>query len=731
MKIRGLLRRVVPAFSIMLFSVSVSHFLRTIAIAQSAEPRSAPEKAGAPRLWMDPSLPPEQRANLLIREMTLDEKIGLMHGVNAMSGDAAAGYNFELPPQGYVGYVRPNRRLGIPALRLADGRAGVGNKAKDVTLLPAPIAAASSWDPDLLNEFGKVLGKEEWDKGTNVALAPSIDVVRVPEWGRTFESYGEDPYFNGVMAVAEILGIQSQGPIANANMYLTMNQESDRFRADSVVDERTMQEIYLPPFAAALREGHVDTVMCAYVKTNAVYSCENKYLLTDILRTQLKFDGWVMSDWGATHSTIDCANNGLDQQMPDDKFYGEPLKKAIQAGQVSVQTIDAHVLNILVPMFRHGLFDKSQPGTWASNVRSLEHDAFSRTVAEQGTILLKNDQAILPLQPGDSVAIFGAAGGTKPKAEGGGSSGVIAPYIISPHDGIRKRIGAGTQVSYAEGSDLAEVSKIAREAHTAIVFVHTDETEGNDRPNLELPGDQDKLIEEVARANQRTIVVLDTGGPVLMPWADHVAGIIEAWYSGQEDGNAIAAILYGDVNPSAKLPLTFPRTATEIPTAQKEQWPGVGGRSLYTEKLNVGYRWYDQTNTEPLFPFGFGLSYTTFRVSHLVVEPATLSMDDPSHPHIQVKIDVTNTGKRKGAEVVQIYVGHPEGNGEPPHQLRAFSKVHLEPGETKSVSVALGSNSFATFDSSEHQWKIRKGNYEIFAGTSSRDLPLKGNVSVH
>jgi beta-glucosidase len=267
--------------------------------------------------------------------------------------------------------------------------------------------------------------------------------------------------------------------------------------------------------------------------------------------------------------------------------------------------------------------------------------------------------------------------------------------------------------------------------HTAIVFVHTDETEGNDRPNLKLPGDQDKLVEEVARANPRTIVVLDTGGPVLMPWADQVAGIVEAWYPGQEDGNAIAAVLFGDVNPSAKLPLTFPRTATEIPTAEKEQWPGVGGRSLYTEKLNVGNRWYEKTNTQPLFPFGFGLSYTTFRVSHLVVEPTTLSKDDPSHFKIQVTLDVTNTGKRQGAEVVQIYVGHPEANGEPPHQLRAFSKVRLEPEETKSVSVALGCNSFATFESSEHQWKIREGNYEILAGTSSRDLPLKGNVSVH
>ena len=351
--------------------------------------------------------------------MTLDEKIVLMHGVNAMKGTVETGFEWAAEPNEYVGVVPPIKRLGIPSLRLADGRAGVGNKAKDITLLPAPIAAASSWDTALLNEFGRVLGEEQWGKGTNVELGPSIDVVRVPEWGRTFESYGEDPYFNGEMAAAEIKGIQSQGPIADANMYLTMNQESDRFRADSVVDERTLQEIYLPPFEASVKDGHVGTFMCAYVKTNGVYSCENAHILRDLLKTQLKFDGWVMSDWGATHSTVDCADNGLDQQMPDDTFYGAALKKAVVDGKVSVATIDEHVRRILVPMFRQGLFDKEQPGKWTSNVRSPQHDRFSRSVAEQGTILLKNDGALLPLQPAATIAVIGAAGDKTPKIEGG------------------------------------------------------------------------------------------------------------------------------------------------------------------------------------------------------------------------------------------------------------------------------------------------------------------------
>ncbi|MFZ0745346.1 MAG: glycoside hydrolase family 3 C-terminal domain-containing protein [Terracidiphilus sp.] len=741
MKIHSLVRRSETTASFILGTVCVCLLVAVVVNVQPAwgtthtaldtNKPTSPATTASQRPWMNRSLSPQQRADLLIKQMTLDEKIVMMHGVNAMKGTVDTGFDWAVPPNEYVGLVPPIRRLGIPPLTLADGRAGVGNKAKNVTLLPAPIAAASSWDTALLNQFGRVLGEEQWGKGTKVELGPSIDVVRVPEWGRTFESYGEDPYLNGQMAAAEIKGIQSQGPIADANMYLTMNQEDDRFREDSIVDERTLQEIYLPPFEASVRDGHVGTFMCAYVKTNGVYSCENAHILHDLLRDQLKFDGWVMSDWGATHSTVDCANNGLDQQMPDDTFYGAALKKAVEAGQVSVSTIDEHVRHILVPMFRFGLFDKVQPGTWTSNVRSPQHDAFSRMVAEQGTILLKNDQSILPIPLHASIAVVGEAGNAKPKAEGGGSSEVVAPYVVTPLDGVRKRVGTEAEVSYADGSDLSAASKAAEAAQIALVFVHTDETEGRDRPNLELPGNQDHLIEAVAAANKHTIVVLDTGGPVLMPWADQVAGIIEAWYPGQEDGNAIAAILYGDVNPSAKLPLTFPRTAAEIPTASKEQWPGIGGRSIYSEALNVGYRWYDATNTQPLFPFGFGLSYTTFRLSHLAVEPAKLELSSNGAPRkVLVKVDVTNTGKRKGAEVVQVYVGQPPANGEPPHELRAFAKVQLDPGETRPVSLELNDRSFSIFDPSQHHWISPPGTYEILVGTSSRDLPLHRSVTV-
>jgi beta-glucosidase len=699
-----------PATALMMFAI--------LAQPAPALPQASTTSTPPPETpWMSPSLSTERRADLLIARMTLQEKITMMHGVSP------------LPSKEYVGYVPPNARLGIPALKLADGRAGVGNGAKNVTLLPAPIAAAASWDRSLMQSFGEVLGDEQWRKGTNVALAPSIDVIRVAQWGRSFESYGEDPYFNGEMAVAEVLGIQSEGPIADENMYLTMNQEDNRFKEDSVVDERTLQEIYLPPFERATKDAHVGTAMCAYVKTNGAYSCENAHLLQDLLKRQLDFAGWVMSDWGATHSTADSANHGLDQEMPGDIFFGAALEKAVREGVVSDAVLNEHVRRILVPMFRQGLFDRRQTGNWTADVRSAEHDASSRRVAEQGTVLLKNERGILPLSGGASIAVIGIPGSTKPKVEGGGSSWVEAPYAVSPLEGIRKRAGAGAKITYADGKDRARMSSVARAAELAIVFVNTAETEGADRRNLQLPDNQDQLISAVAAANPKTIVVLDTGGPVLMPWLAQVRGLLEAWYPGQEDGNAIAAILYGDVDPAAKLPLTFPRNESAIPTASPQQWPGVNAISRYDEKLNVGYRWYDATHTEPLFPFGFGLSYTSFRLRHLTISPRELSVS--SGTPVIVTVDVTNTGQRDGAEVVQAYVGQPASNGEPPRQLRGFAKVELKPGETRHVAVTLDARAFSIYDTAAQRWMSLGGLYRVMVGSSSRDLPLHSTIAVH
>jgi beta-glucosidase len=699
-------------------------------------------RPGPTHPWMNRSLSAEQRANLLLHAMTLNDKIALVHG---------AGY--PTPLKAYAGYVPANPRLGIPALKEADGRAGVGNDAKDVTLLPAPIAAAATWDTALMNNYGSVLGEEEWGKGTNVFLGPTIDIVRVPEWGRAFETYGEDPYLNGQMAAAEIKGIQSQGPIANANMYLTMNQETNRFRQNSVVDEQTLQEIYLPPFQSAIQQGHVGTIMCAYVKTNGIYSCENPELLTTFLRRELGFEGWILTDWDAAHSTVASAKAGLDQEMPTGRYYGQALKAAVQHGDVSGATFNDLVGRILVTMFRYGLFDKPQPGNWNTNVRTAAHALFSRQVAEQGMVLLKNEHNILPLSQNSSIAVIGAEGGTKPLAEGGGSSYVIPPYVVSPLDGIRNRAGKKVRVTYADGSDLAQAAKLARAASVAIVFAGAWETEGADRPNLELPGDQNQLVSDVARANSNTIVVLNTGGAVLMPWINKVRGVVEAWYPGQEDGNAIAAVLFGDVDPAGKLPLTFPRTETEVPTATPEQWPGgtqtshgfqalpfrpsrmssVEGTSVYSEKLDVGYRWYDAHHVDPLFPFGYGLSYTTFKLSHLQVTPTKIEATAGRlAQEVDVQVVVTNTGRKAGAEVVQAYVEQPAKNGQPPRQLCAFAEVFLKPGQNQQVKLVLGPRSFSIYDTAAHHWRSPAGTYQVLVGTSSglRDLPLHSDVAV-
>ncbi len=673
--------------------------------------------------WMNKSLSAPRRADLLLRAMTTSDKLALVHGVRRK----------EHPFTGYAGYVPANRRLGIPALRLADGRAGVGNGARKVTLLPAPLAAAASWDTSLMRDYGRVLGEEEWKKGTNVFLGPTVDVVRVPEWGRAFETYGEDPYLNAQMAGAEIQGVQSQGPIADANMYLTMNQETGRFQADSVVDERTLEEIYLPPFRAAVEQGHVGTVMCAYVQTNGSYSCQNPHLLDGLLRKALGFRGWVLSDWGATHSTVASAKAGLDQEMPDGRYYGAALEKAIQDGRVSEGLLNAHVRRILVTMFRHGLFDKPQHGNWNAVATSRKHAMFSREVAEQGTVLLKNEGHLLPLAASGSIAVIGADGGTEPVAEGGGSSYVIPPYVVSPLEGIRQRVGQKARVTYADGSKMTEAANVARAASVAVVFVGAPESEGRDRPNLELPGRQDELISTVAAANPNTIVVLNTGGAVLMPWIDRVRAVVEAWYPGQEDGNAIAAILFGDVNPSGKLPLTFPRTESEVPTATAQQWPGVQGVSIYSEKLEVGYRWYDARHVQPLFPFGYGLSYTTFRLSHLQVNPRSLSAASelsPTSPPVEVSVKVTNTGHRAGAEVVQAYVTEPAATGEPPRQLAAFAKVFLKAGETEPVQLTLRRRAFSYYSVAARRWVCSPGDFRVEVGVSSRELPLASEITL-
>jgi beta-glucosidase len=677
------------------------------------------------RPWMDTALSPDRRADLLIAQMTLDDKIALLHGASRSV---------------YAGYVPANTRLGIPALYLEDGPAGVADGMTGVTQLPAPVASAASWDPALMQHYGQVIGSEEAGKGASVTLAPTINIVRDPRWGRAFESLGEDPYLSGQMAAADIQGIQSQGEIAQVKHWAVYNQETNRNTSadDAIVSDRAMQEIYFPAFQTAIDQGHVGSIMCSYSTINGTYACQNSYL-NQVLRDQFQFPGFTTSDWYATHSTVQAANNGLDVQMPNDSYYGAALKAAVLNGHVSMATLDQHVRNILRTMFALGLFDHPHTGSPSATVTSPQHTQAALQTAEAGTVLLKNDGSVLPLDSAriHSIAVIGADAGPHAQTAGGGSASVNAPYVVTPYQGISRRAGRGMTVRYAEGvapngrlpggpSLLDQAVQLAKSSDAAIVFASDFESEYTDLTAIDLPGQQNQLIAAVAAANPNTIVVLNTGSAVTMPWADAVKGILEAWYPGQEDGNAIAAVLFGDVNPSGKLPVTFPRSLSDVPASTPQQWPGVNRQVQYAEGVLVGYRWYDAKQITPLFPFGYGLSYTTFRFSHLLVAPQAASYRST----VTVNADVTNTGSRAGAEVVQLYLGDPATTREPPRQLKGFQKVTLQPGETKHVRFTLDPRAFSYWNEQSNGWVVADGTYQVMVGDSSRNLPLQGSFDV-
>lgn len=787
--------------------------------------------------WMNTALSPTERANLLLAAMTQAEKLTMLHGGSSC---------------GYVGCVNGNTRLGIPPLHLQDGPVGVGDGVTGVTQLAAPVAGAASWDTGLMKQFGQTLGAEQWGKGTNVVLAPTINIVRDPRWGRAFESFGEDPYLAAQMGAADIQGIQSQGPMAQVKHYAVYNQETRRNTTadNAIVSDRTEREIYLPAFETSVKAGGADSAMCSYSAVNGPFACENGPLQNQILKNEWGFDGFITSDWGATHSTVASANNGLDMEMPGSDYYGSALTTSISSGQVAQATIDDHVRRILTPMFRRGLFDRAQTGNLDATVTSAAHTALARQVAAQGSVLLKNANAILPIAAGtQSIAVIGTGGGSAPMYQGGGSAGVNPSGSVSPLQGIEARAGSGVTVTYSPGTaggaitglggkcvdvagansangtaiqlydcngsgaqnwtvgsdgtlralgkcmdvtaaSTANGAKVqlydcngthaqtwassngtlintgsgkcldatgnssangtplqiwtcgtganqkwtlpsvsghdqavaaARAANLAVVFVNKFESEGSDLSDISLPADQNQLVADVAAANPNTVVVVNSGSAVAMPWTGSVRGIVEAWYPGQQYGTALASLLWGDVNPSGKLPVTFPASLSDVPARTVAQWPGQNNTVQYSEGLGVGYRWYDQQNIAPLFPFGYGLSYTTFGYANLAVAAPDAA------GNVAVSFDVTNTGPRAGAEVAQVYVGQPSSAGEPPKNLRGFAKVGLDPGQTQRVTVTLDARSFQYWNGG---WATAAGSHQIMVGASSRDIRLTGEVTL-
>jgi beta-glucosidase len=710
--------------------------------------------------WSDTSLPPDQRADLVIKEMTLDEKISLLHG---------AGLSFfssgPTESNGGAGYTKSLPRLGIPSIQMADSAYGVtlgAMRGRYSTALPNNLAAAASWDPETALEYGALIGRELRDQGYNMTLGGGVNLAREPRNGRTFEYMGEDPLLAGTLDGNVEKGVQSQHVIADLKHYALNDQESGRNAVDVRIDKRSMRETDLRAFEIALGISDAGGVMCSYNRVNGDFACENSYLLTDVLKKDFNFKGFVLSDWGATHSTGKASHAGLDMEQPDKSFFGDALKKAVESGEVSQDEINDHVHRILRTIFANGLFEHPVQ----MQVPDVEKGyVFAQKVAEKSIVLLKNERQILPVASNvKSVVLIGGhadvgvlSGGGSAQVNAPGGSPVPAPAPKSvldmfirpewmPSSPLRALAAKlpSAKVSYCSGEGLAAAASAAKSADVAIVFGYQWEAENSDLPTLDLSADQNKLIETVAAANPKTIVVLETGSPTTMPWIDKVAGVVEVWYPGIRGAEALANILTGATNPTGKLAITFPRNDADLPHPNLVQPPPESQQHFegsvadlakemarankglppfpiqYDEGLKVGYKWYDAEKKPVLFPFGFGLSYTTYAYSGLKATPGDTTT---------VSFMVKNTGKRAGTEIAQVYASLPDAAGEPPKRLVGWARVELAPGESRQVSVPVSSDRLTVYDEASDSWKLVPGTYVVRVGGSSQDLPLQQAVS--
>ena len=691
--------------------------------------------AVAERPWCDTSLSADRRAGLLLAALTQDEKVSLL------AGDELNGV-YGLPGT-HTGTSDGIARVGIPTIHFTDGTAGIRQGA--ATAMPAPIAVAASFDPATARLDGATLADEAKRKGNDVFYGPTLTIVRTPLAGRTFQEMGEDPLLASATGVAFIRGMQAAGVIANANIFVANNQEGagpdanesrpgqmigpaptegSRFNVSAIVSDRALREIYLPPFEAAVKDAGVGTVMCAYNRVDGIFNCENRPLLTGILKREWGFSGFVLSDYGAAHDTVGNNDAGLDFEPWPGQAYGvEQVDDALAAGRMTVADVDSHVRRYLRTLFAFGVFDRAPYVEEEASIDKAAHAAASQQIAERGMVLLKNAHALLPLTGVKTLAVIGA-----PAARfvtGGGSSDVTPYSSVTPLDGITARAkAAGAAVTYDDGSDPVRAADLARASDVAVVVAADFQTEGIDRAclSLECPpafGDQDRLIGAVAAANPRTVVVLETGGPVLMPWRYGVGAILEAWYPGEQGGAAIARVLFGDVDPGGALPATFPQSADDLPTAgDAMRYPGIDNIEIYKEGVLVGYRWFDEHRLIPAFPFGFGLSYTRFALSGLHVDGATVSFT------------VRNTGRRAGSQVVQVYLGGGQSPPvtEPPRRLAGFRRVDLPAGGSAHVKIVLPSRARQYWDVSTSRWRTLPGCLAVSVGVSSRDVRLQGKV---
>jgi beta-glucosidase len=716
--------------------------------------------------WSDTSMSPDARADLVIKELTLEEKISLLHGQGGFGPSAGP-----TESNGGAGWSNAIPRVGIPAIQMADSAYGVTRGAASgrySTALPNNLAAASAWDPQAAFEYGALIGRELRAEGYSMSLGGGVNLPREPRNGRTFEYQGEDPLLAGTLVGNFVKGVQSEHIIGDLKHYAINDQESGRNAVNANIDKRSMRETDLRAFEIALGISDAGAFMCSYNRVNGDFACENSYLLTDVLRKDFHFQGFVLSDWGGTHSTAKASHAGLDQEQPGKTFFGDALQKAVESGEVSQDEINDHVHRILRTIFATGLFDHAI----VRQVPDVERGyALAQSLAEKSIVLLKNSRNVLPLEAArlHSVVLIGGhadvgviTGGGSAQVDAPGGSVVPPPpaqpganpmanffrrQVWLPSSPLRALTAKlpSTKVSYVSGDDLATAASAAKAADVAIVFAYQAESEGMDLKSLDLGEDQDKLIEAVGSANPKTIVVLETGSPATMPWIDHVAAVVEAWYPGIRGAEALANLLTGEVNPSGKLAITFPRSDADLPhptlvlppPASQPSRPAPGAdissfmatmakglppfEVYYDEKLKVGYKWYDAEKKPVLFPFGFGLSYTTYAYSGLNVK---------SGETVEVSFTVRNTGKRAGTEIAQVYASLPDAAGEPPKRLIAWARVELAPGESKQVSIPVNHDRLTIYDEASDGWKLIPGNYTVMAGGSSLELPLHQQINL-
>ncbi|HLP76260.1 MAG TPA: glycoside hydrolase family 3 C-terminal domain-containing protein, partial [Candidatus Paceibacterota bacterium] len=682
-------------------------------------------------LYRDASQPLESRVEDLLGRLTLEEKISLLHGDSKFTTAA-------IP------------RLGIPRRWLSDGPHGVredigpdtwnpaGRTDDFATAMPAGICLAATWNPDLGFRVGEAIGQEARARGKDIMLGPGVNILRTPLCGRNFEYLGEDPFLAARMCVGYIRGEQSAGVASCVKHFALNNQEFERGTINVEVDERALRELYLPAFDAAVREAGVWTVMGAYNRFRGQQCCHNDYLLNKILKEEWGFKGLVMSDWSGTHDTRESVFNGLDLEMGTEGKYSnfylaQPYLDLLKKGEVPMSGLDDKVRRNLRVMLATGVLDaQRKPGS----INTAAHQTVARQVAEEGIVLLKNEKQTLPLDAGKlkTIAVIGE-NATRLHSAGGDSSGIKAFYEITSLQGIVSRAGKSVNVIYSEGyrknggADLAERAVLAAKSADAVIYIgglnhdRGFDCEGADRKDLKLPYGQDELIQKIVAANPKTVVVLEGTMVEMDAWLDKVPALLQAWFPGMEGGNALARVLFGDINPSGKLPATFPKKLSDSPAHALGNYPGTNGTVTYAEGVLVGYRWFDTKNIEPLFPFGFGLSYTTFKYSNLKLVPAA-----GSNEVVTAQFEIENTGKVAGAEVAQLYVHQKNPRlTRPEKDLKGFKKISLKPGEKQTVSIPLNKAAFAYYDDTKKSWVTDNDSFEILVGGSSRDIRLREN----